>query len=680
MTVPSYTSDLTTFNLCENSGTFGEFTGMVDGGSPDGTDTDDPIQGTYCTSALCSLKVGELQSIYADYGSGVTIPTDGAILIWNKFDAGGTLNNYAAGGVRIVIGASAVNWDAWKAAGVDTVPYPYGGWYNFAINPLARTYDYRGGSGTGTTYQFAGMAISLAAVGPSKGQPFKIDAIRYGRCTIIIEYGSVGDGYATFSQAAVVNDDNSGTYGYNKWGLFQAVAGGYLWKGRMQIGTSSNACEFDDSNKFILIDDVVNCTANFNTLEINHADTIVSWTNIIFKALGTTSPGRLIMNADAVFTLDACQFFDMGTITFDSNTEALDCIFLRCGLVTTGSADIDGCTFQDTTDSAKAVICASPTEAALITNSTFVSAGTGHGLEIGGTADNLTLTGCIFTGYDVANPGTAANKAIYVNIGSGTVNLTVSGGSGVTQNYHVRTAGATVNVIAGAVTVKATVTTAAGALVENALVFIKEAVTSRGTATTDTTNKLVDSGATFSTDGVVAGDVVINRTDGTLVVVTAVDSETSLSFASDAFPDGNEDYVIEGESVTIVNSGTTATVTHTSHGFLSNDYVQIIGGSLDANEGVFQITVTAASTYTYTMGSTPGSSPTGMIASIFVPLYGLTSSLGVKSTSRVYSADLPVEGWARKSSSSPYYREGSISGTIDTSEGLTASAVLVLDE
>lgn len=341
MTAPSYTTDLSTFNLCENSGTFGEFTGMADGGTPVTDSIDDPIQGTYHVSAQCSLKVSEIQSLYADYGSGVTIPTDGAILIWSKFDAGGLLGTYDNGGVRIVVGTSASVWSAWKAGGVDKSPNPYGGWYNYAINPTARTRDYN--AGTISTYNLAGMAIIVTAAGPTKGEPYKMDALRYGRGSIIFQYGSSGDGYATFTQAAIVNDDNSATYGYNKWGLFQAVSGGYLWKGRMQIGTSSNACEFDDSDAFILIDDVVNCTAYFNTLEINHADTIVNWENVIIKALGTTSPGRLVMNHNADMNISGCQFFDMGDFGFGGTlSEFLICAWSGCGQIDVNGGKLNG--------------------------------------------------------------------------------------------------------------------------------------------------------------------------------------------------------------------------------------------------------------------------------------------------------------------------------------------------
>lgn len=56
---------------------------------------------------------------------------------------------------------------------------------------------------------------------------------------------------------------------------------------------------------------------------------------------------------------------------------------------------------------------------------------------------------------------------------------------------------------------------------------------STGTTTSATANKLVDSGATFSTDGVQVGSIIKNTTDTTYSYVTAVDSETQLSITDD---------------------------------------------------------------------------------------------------------------------------------------------------
>ncbi len=608
MATPTYTTDLNTFNLCENSGSFGEFTGMVDGGGPDESDQDDVIQGEYLCSAECKLKTAELQSIYADYGSGVSIPTDGAILIWNKFDAGGLLADYADGGVRIVIGATAANWDAWKAGGGDKTPNPYGGWFNYAVNPIARGYDYQNGAGMGSTYQFAGMAITLTSEGPGKGQPFKIDAIRFGRGTIIIEYGSVGDGYANFAAAAAMNDANDGVDGYNRWGLFSVSGGAYLWKGRMQIGTA-NPCEFTDADAFILIDDVVNCTANFNTIEINHVNTIVNWTNVIFKALGTQSPGRLVMNANAVMNLNACQFVDMGAFALGgNNSDLLNCIWQTCGQVTQGGATITGCVFE----TSSAAIALLVDDLTLISDCDFKSSGTGYAMEGFSSAASYTLVGLTFTGYE-AGDGSTGNEALHVLASSGTVTIVYTGAA-----PSVHSEGATIVKVGAAVDITVTVKTAAGANIEDALVFLKA---SNG-------------------DGPFPFEETVNG---------------------------------------IVNVGTLATVDHTGHGMASNDRVYIKGASLLANNGVFQITVNGVDEYEYTMGSTPGSSPTGTILSTFVALYGFSSS-GIVTTSREYGDIQPVVGWVRKSTGSPYYKSGPLVGEVDDEDGFGATAVLILDE
>ena len=74
---------------------------------------------------------------------------------------------------------------------------------------------------------------------------------------------------------------------------------------------------------------------------------------------------------------------------------------------------------------------------------------------------------------------------------------------------------------------------------------------SAGTATTDSLNKLVDLGANFVTDEIAVGDTAYNITDNTSAVITAIDSTTTLSFASDLFPDGDEDYEISDANVSI---------------------------------------------------------------------------------------------------------------------------------
>ena len=61
-------------------------------------------------------------------------------------------------------------------------------------------------------------------------------------------------------------------------------------------------------------------------------------------------------------------------------------------------------------------------------------------------------------------------------------------------------------------------------------------------ATATTSDKLVDSGQTF-TSSVEVGDYIHNTTDGTFATITAIDSDTTLSISADIMAN-TEDYVI----------------------------------------------------------------------------------------------------------------------------------------
>lgn len=67
---------------------------------------------------------------------------------------------------------------------------------------------------------------------------------------------------------------------------------------------------------------------------------------------------------------------------------------------------------------------------------------------------------------------------------------------------------------------------------------------STGTNTSTSTNKLIDSGATFVTDGTPVGITVYNDTDSTRAVVTSVDSETQLTLSSDIFTGTGKTYTV----------------------------------------------------------------------------------------------------------------------------------------
>lgn len=67
---------------------------------------------------------------------------------------------------------------------------------------------------------------------------------------------------------------------------------------------------------------------------------------------------------------------------------------------------------------------------------------------------------------------------------------------------------------------------------------------SQGTNTSTAANKLIDSGATFQTDGIDDTMVVYNTDDDTVADISSVDSETQLTLSSDIFSATPKDYYV----------------------------------------------------------------------------------------------------------------------------------------
>ncbi len=134
------------------------------------------------------------------------------------------------------------------------------------------------------------------------------------------------------------------------------------------------------------------------------------------------------------------------------------------------------------------------------------------------------------------------------------------------------------------------------------------------------------------------------------------------------------------ESVSLVRSGSTVTVTHTAHGLATNDWVVIEGCNEGDYMGVWQITKIDDNSYSYDIGSkTPSSPATGSPTSTFAMIHGTTDSSGNISDTRTYSADQPFAGWVRKASASPYYKSSPFSGTIDSASGADLTVQMVGD-
>jgi len=436
MTVSTYSTNLT--DIYVGAGSTTGWSALGGGASGLNAETDYYIQGTGMTSknAFASTRKGMIYNSGSDRAA--TIGTDGALLMWTTHATPNSVDLIANGGITLLVGSSTSDYKHWYVGGGDTIEFM--GWIIAAVNPSETTDEADAGTPSAVE-QYFGVLFDLPAGGPTKGAPNAIDAIRAGRGDLIYEFGTTPDPDATFALAVADKGDVT-----DRLGLIQERSGAFFMSGLHQLGSSTNVVNFTDSNKTLFWNDHPAVTKPFNTVDIQNASSIINMTNISWKALGTKSPGTWTTTNNATVNLTGCSFIDWGTFTFDSNTTIDSSTFLACEKITTGGATVTGSTFEDIT-AATHVLTATPAEAALISNSTFNSDGTGNGLEITGTASNITLTGINFNNYSTT---VDADKAIYVNIASGSMTITIDGGSGVTADSHVRTAGATVTVSADA--------------------------------------------------------------------------------------------------------------------------------------------------------------------------------------------------------------------------------------
>jgi len=617
MTVATYTTNL---SRIWGDGSTSGWTALGSGASGLNQESDFYIQGNNCISknAFASATKGMIYSYGSDAGGS---GTDGAYIAWLTHLTPNSLANKAGGGLQFLIGSGTGDYEQYYVGGSDTIEF--GGWVLAAVNE-ATAGDTSTGSPSTTVESYFGALYSLPSGGPTKGAPNAIDGIAFGRCDVVIEYGTGADPEADF--AGIITNLETPT---NRWGLFaqREPNGAYENSGLIQFGTSTNAAEFTDSNQTIFLRDHDHVTSNFHTWEVNHASTILTLTNVVVKALGSTSPGRWVTNDNATVTLTTCNFIDMGTFLFDTNSTIDTCTFLGCGQITHGGSDMSGSSVLQSSVAADtgALLYDETGDPDTLTDGMTFSMGTNshHAIDFGTSVTNdIVLRDCKFNGFgstDNANDSTVRFLATGGALTLSLNNCKVDGAAASLSNFSVDDA-AGINV----------------------------------TLSIDSVTTLVN--------------VKDNNGDNLL-------GARALLEASD----GTGDFPFE-ESVTITRSGSTASVAHTGHGMLENDYVVIRGADQPEYNGPHQISNVTTNAYDYTVSGAPATPATGTIISTGAILSGTTDSSGNISKPRTFTNNTPVTGVVRKSSSTPRFKSFLLSGTIDSSVGLTINVRLVLDE
>lgn len=437
-----------------------------------------------------------------------------------------------------------------------------------------------------------------------------------------LRYGRATVDY-TFGDVGNGYNTFSGAEGFGndasrRWGLIEQIAGVYRVQGFHRFGiTGGDLVDFRDSNKVLFIRNTTKVTSAFNRFEIQNASSNVEWTNIIFQSLSTVSKGTFVVTAGTLTAID-CQFIDLNTFTFLSSSTLSNCTFRRCGQITAPGTDMTDSTISGYTGAAdtSALVWDVATDPDGYLDNTTHTKGTNAHHAIE-LGTNSPLSMTFRGLVSSGYNATNAQNDSFFHVKRTTGSVTLNL-VGTSGNFSYKTDGATVTVVSNPVTTSVTVRDNVGALLQNARVLLEAS-------------------------------------------------------------DGTGDFPYE-ESVTITRSGSTASVSHTTHGLVNNDWVVIRGANEPEYNGPHQITNVTTNAYDYTVSGTPASPATGTIISSGAIISGLTNASGLISASRTFSVNQPLKGKVRKSTSSPRFKDFPLTGTINNSTGLTINVRMVIDE
>lgn len=455
MAAPSYTEDLTDIDLAEAISTgWTAFNISGGGGGAPAFGADLGIQGDGCWDKPASNAERGL-AVNKTPGAG-TVAAGVHIFVWGFCATPGITDTLALRGAYVIIGTSTTDFMQFHVEGSDT----YG-----AAGRVARCYPvsyvttsntgsvpYRTVNGSpGATPTYFGFGIKTTAT--AKGSNIGCDAIRYGTGGFLtagelISAGDASDNPCTFSGFNLQNDDRS-----LRWGIFTKVGTSFELQGKFAMGQNNagtaTLCRFKDSDKAIIIPDTVHSATDFSQIIVDHPSTRVEWTNINIEALGTNNKGLInVINSSSVFTVVGGTFTNIGSTTLRGGCDFTGATWRGSESVSLNGATVDSCIFDKIVSSSSVIT----SDLVNVNGCSFISDGSNHAVELTSLGSGTMTWNNTSSGYVSGSSGSPAttsstgNEALYVNVGSGTLTVNVADGATIPS---IRTAGATVNVVAG---------------------------------------------------------------------------------------------------------------------------------------------------------------------------------------------------------------------------------------
>lgn len=455
MTVATYTSDLALISLFEDTTGISNYGG---GGGAAAADPDYAIEGTNAINK--QVNATERGFLFVDAGGAWTIGADDHFYIWVVVGTYGLADTRDLRGICVAMGDDTSNFVQFHVNGGDTLPL--GGMIPYAVRFVNTTLaNRRTLVGTpGTSPDSIGCTANIT--GTAKFANLAADACRFGTGYDILN-GTGADPEADF--AGIAADDLS-----TREGVLVEVGGGYSLQGKLRIGSAATACEFLDSNNSILVADSLHSLTDFTEILVEHASSIVTLTNITFKALGTNNPGRFEMLTDtATLTMVGGGFVDWGVVILGSASTVSGASWVgsaridlngadisTCSILTSSVAADEGAVFDDRTTTAA-------TNISELDNCTF-SQGTAahHAIRFGANVDdNIVLTGIAFDGFAAVEDDNGCALRFDATTGSlncSLVGCTVDGAPATALNlFKDDAAGVAVTLVFDVITLEVTV-------------------------------------------------------------------------------------------------------------------------------------------------------------------------------------------------------------------------------
>ena len=480
------------------------------GGTPSAAAADGSIEGSTAITVQVS-KQGVAMLVALPSALNFSTTESGQLIyVWGNFLAASLLNSQAANGFGICLSSGAPstsNYSLFTYYGSDNYA---GGWVRMILDP---TKTRSGGAGTLNTSNITHIGV-FANVG---GTTARFD-------NLILDACDVGNGLIVTgtSTLGLFNEliTNEAT---QRYGVIRALNDSNTSieiAGTVTLGdTSASASTItDEDSKIFAAEPLYYQGGVVDAVPVTFAGiNVVGGAGTNSLSLGqpvSTTGGRngisIVGNDSYNFGIDfsdgnvetgnwyGCSFENLsGTLSFDAaahnfkgnsisgcvgfsfvtGSEAVDCAFVNSGLITlNGTAGLTSCVVTESS----ATAAVTTNDLANVSSCSFTKGtNTSHAVELTSIGGGSMNWSCQLNNYVNGStgspviPGTSGNESIYVNVGSGTLTINVADGAAIPS---IRSAGATVNVVAGqrtfTVTVKNIDTNAA---LENARVYVTAA-------------------------------------------------------------------------------------------------------------------------------------------------------------------------------------------------------------